>query len=222
MLAARNTCLAYQAEINREAVGCLSSMSKASQVQVYEQYESYKPPFNIKCAVERMLAVVPVQYLIGLGSIVLTCESALTGKSARRKTWSRGKKVSAAKALGLYYPKWGSNPAWIELHVDSIFKSFPWIFLRISLMRELKLGSVFFHELGHHIHAQHHPEFREKENVADVWKSKGQNTYLRKRFWYWYPLIEILRWLDDRLDFRGRLRTLANKKRMAAGATRSR
>ncbi len=195
-------------------------MSKASNIPIHEQYVGYEPPFNIKRAIERMVATVPDKYLTGLGSIVLTNEDALTGKRARRMTWSRGKKVSAAKARGLYHPEWGSNPAWIELHVDSIFQKYPRYFLRLKLTRELELGSTFFHELGHHIHAQHHPEFKEKEDVAETWKRKGQNTYLRKRFWYLFPLVAVIRWADELFDFQGHLRNRIKKKR-AGAATQS-
>jgi hypothetical protein len=195
-------------------------MSKASNIPIYEQYENYEPPFNVKRAIERMVGTVPDKYLTGLGSIVLTCEDALTGKRARGMTWSRGKKVSAAKARGLYHPEWGSNPAWIELHVDSIFQRYPRYLLRLKLTRELELGSTFFHELGHHIHAQHRPEFKEKEDVADTWKRKGQNTYLRKRFWYLFPLVAVIRWADELFDFQGYLRNRIKKKR-AAAATQS-
>jgi hypothetical protein len=191
-------------------------MSPPSEIPIYEQYEDYEPPFDVKRAIERMLAVVPEKYLTGLGSIVLTCENALTGKRSRSMTWSRGKKVSAARALGLYHPRWGSSPAWIELRVDSIFYKSPWLLLKLKMPREVQLGSTFFHELGHHIHAQHQPEFKEKEDVAELWKSKGQNTYIRKRFWYWSPLIAVLRWLDQHFDLRGRLRRAAYKRSVAA------
>ncbi len=193
-------------------------MSKPPNIPIYEQYDSYKPPFNVKGAVKRMVGVVPDKYLTGLGSIVLTCEDALTGKRARRMTWSRGKKVSAAEARGLYHPEWGSNPAWIELHVDSIFQNYPRYLLRLKVTRELELGQTFFHELGHHIHAQHRPEFKEKEDVAETWKRKGQNTYLRKRFWYLFPLVVVVRWADKMLDFQGYLRSRIKEKRRAAAA----
>jgi hypothetical protein len=191
-------------------------MSKDSNIPIYEQYENYEPPFNVQRAVERMVGTVPRKHLTGLGSIILTNEDALTGKRARRMTWSRGKKVSAAKARGLYHPEWGSNPAWIELHVDSIFQKYPRYFLRLKLTRELELGSTFFHELGHHIHAQHRPEFKEKEDVADVWKGKLKNNYLRKRFWYLFPVVAAIRWADERFDIQGRLRKRIERKRAAA------
>ncbi len=191
-------------------------MSTPSNVPIYEQYRDYQPPFDTKRTVARMLAVVPEKYLTGLGSIVLTCEGALTGKRARRMTWSRGKKVPTAKARGLYHPRWGSDPAWIELHIDSIFYKYPWPLLRLKFFREMQLGDTFFHELGHHIHAQHRPEFKEKEDVAEIWKRKGQRVYVRKRFWFLSPVIAVTRWLDRVFDFQGRLRKSIYKKSAAA------
>jgi hypothetical protein len=52
-----------------------------------------------------------------------------------------------ATARGLYHPKWGSEPAWIELHIDSVFRIFPKYLLKFKLSRELELGATFFHEL---------------------------------------------------------------------------
>ena len=40
--------------------------------------------------------------------------------------------------------------------------------LRIPLIREGKIADVLFHEIGHHIHFTCRPEYREKEDVADV------------------------------------------------------
>jgi hypothetical protein len=186
-------------------------MGNDSNIPIYEQYESYQPSFDVKRAIHRMLGSVPDKYLVGIGSIVLTSESALTGKRARRMTWSRGRKVSAAKARGLYHPAWGSNPAWIELHIDSIFTKYPFWF-RFPLIREMQLGDVFFHELGHHIHARHQPEFKEKEDVAEAWKRKTGSSYMWRRFWYLTPLFGVLKWADRVFDIRGRLKSRVRAK----------
>jgi hypothetical protein len=193
-------------------------MKHNPKIPIYEQYQDYEPPFNVRRAVEHMVASVPDKYLVGLGSVVLTEEAALNRKRARQMTQSRGKKVSAAKALGLYHPAWGSNPAWIELRIDSIFARYP-ARLRFPLTREAPLAEVFFHELGHHIHAEHRPEFREKEDVAEAWERKGAGNYLWRRFWYLRPLFMILKWADAFFDIRGRLRSTSKPK---AAASRSR
>lgn len=54
--------------------------------------------------------------------------------------------------------------------------------LRIPLLREGKIADVLFHEIGHHIHFTSRPEYREKEDVADVWKVRLQDNYNRQRF----------------------------------------
>ena len=43
------------------------------------------------------------------------------------------------------------------------------IWLKIPFIREGPIVDVFFHEIGHHIHHSIRPEFREREDVADVW-----------------------------------------------------
>lgn len=187
-------------------------MKRNPKVPIYEQYKDYEPPFNVRRAVERMVATVPDKYLVGLGSVVLTDETALNRKRARQMTQSRGKKVSAGKALGLYHPAWGSDPAWIELRIDSIFANFPRR-LSFPLMREASLADVFFHELGHHIHAEHRPEFKEKEDIADRWSKKGTGNYIWRRFWYLAPFFRILRWADAVFDIRGRLTNRTTAKR---------
>lgn len=187
------------------------------KLPIYEQYVEYEPPFDVQRAIERMLGTVPEKYLLGLGSVVLTNGRALTGKRARRMTWSRGKKVSAAKARGLYHPAWRSDPAWIELRIDSIVPTYPpWS--RFPMFREMRLGEVFFHELGHHIHAQHRPEFKEKEDVAEDWKKKAAGNYIWRRFWYLTPLFRLLKLADRLFDIRGRLKDTVKAK---AAASRS-
>ena len=41
---------------------------------------------------------------------------------------------------------------------------------------------MLFHEIGHHIHRTIRPEYREKEDVADVWKVRLQRNYHKQRF----------------------------------------
>jgi hypothetical protein len=47
---------------------------------------------------------------------------------------------------------------------------------------------VLFDEIGHHIHYTTRPEFREKEDVADVWKVRLENSYLRGR----HPILRAM------------------------------
>jgi hypothetical protein len=76
----------------------------------------------------------------------------------------------------------------------------PHWYLRVPVVRDILLSSVLFHEIGHHIHATAQPEFREKEDVADKWKSKLQRRYLRGRYPWLIkaaPLLApLLKWLS--------------------------
>ena len=52
-----------------------------------------------------------------------------------------------------------------------------------------------FHEIGHHVHRTVRPEYREKEDVADVWKVRLQRNYYRRRFRWIGVLAPVLRLL---------------------------
>lgn len=151
---------------------------------IVTSFSGYEPPFDLVPIVRRMLDSVPEQYLFGLGEIVLTNASALTGKRRRGMAKSRRGKVRAVEARGLYHPAFSGSRAWVELFVDNTLRGWEngW-WLRIALLRESKVGDVLFHELGHHIHFTHRPERREKEDVADVWKVRLQKRYTNDRFW---------------------------------------
>ena len=153
----------------------------SSLPKVIEAYSDYVPPFDVKQAVERMVASVPPTYLIGLDSILLTNTAGLPRKIRKGVTKSRKKKFRMIQARGLYHPAWKNRRAWIEIFVDNALigwrkGSLWWVF-----PRDLDLQDVLFHEIGHHIHFAVRPEYREREDVADVWKVRLSRNYLRKR-----------------------------------------
>jgi hypothetical protein len=130
-----------------------------------------------------MLDSVPENYLLGLGEVLLTNTSSLPRKRRRSITKSRRRKVHVIEAKGLYHPAVHGNRAWIEIFVDNTLRGWEdgW-WLRIPFIREGKLGDVLFHEIGHHIHFTCRPEYREREDVADVWKVRLQKRYASDRF----------------------------------------
>ena len=118
-----------------------------------------------------MVDTVPPKYLVGLSEVVLTNASGLSRSRRRSTTKSRKNKVRTRTALGMYHPGWKGERPWIELFVDNILDRLgEGVLLRSSFFRESELGDVLFHEIGHHIHYEVCPEYREKEDVADVWK----------------------------------------------------
>ena len=49
-------------------------------VEIVEAYKEFLPPCNARASVERLLASVPEEQLVGLWRVVLTNAAALTGK----------------------------------------------------------------------------------------------------------------------------------------------
>jgi len=152
-----------------------------------------------------MLASVPPKYLIGLKRVVLTNSSGLPRKRRRDVTKSRGRKVKIAEARGLYHPKWNNEPAWIEIFVDNTLRSWEasgWLKHVFSAAGEI--GDVLFHEIGHHIHFTARPEYREKEDVADIWRVRLRTNYFQIRHpilrAIGYPFRPLARLLGDALS----------------------
>ena len=145
-------------------------------------FSEYKPPFAVVPVVQRLLDSVPPRYLAGLEEIVLTNTANFSRSRRRSVTKSRKRKVRQADALGLYHQAWQGKRAWIEIFVENVLAPSEGTWrLRFRLVRELLIGNVLFHEIGHHIHYTSHPEFREKENVADNWNTKLRRNYYRRK-----------------------------------------
>jgi|HubBroStandDraft_1064217.scaffolds.fasta_scaffold122474_2 hypothetical protein len=135
----------------------------------------YVPPFNVAATIEKLLDSVPSKFLNGLSEIVLTNTAGLPRRLRRSMTRSRKRKVKTAVARGLYYQEWNGRPAWIKIYIDNTLRGWEkGLWLRFRFFREMVLGDVLFHEIGHHIHKAVRPEFREREDVADDWKTKLQ------------------------------------------------
>jgi hypothetical protein len=157
-----------------------------SRPKVVTQFTAgYVPPFDVAATVEKMLETVPPKFLNGLSEIVLTNTATLPRKLRRSVTKSRGRKVKQAEARGLYFQEWNNQPAWIQIYVDNTLRNWErGLWLKLSYFREQVLGNVLFHEIGHHIHKTLRPEFREREDVADEWKTKLR----RNQFGLQHPL----------------------------------
>jgi hypothetical protein len=171
-----------------ETTGSAAATS-SPRPKVIVNFFGYEPPFDPVPIVERMVASVPPKYLIGLSQIVLTNSSGLSRKMRRSVTKARKRKVKNVEAGGLYHAAWHGNRAWIEIFVDNELRGVEnrWWF-KINFIRESSLAGVVFHEIGHHIHATIHPEYRDKEDVADTWKVKLRRQYFRGR----HPWIRVI------------------------------
>ena len=159
------------------------------KIDIVESYRDYTPPIPVRAIVERLLARMPDKYKWGLKTIVLTDAASLSRSAGRGKLKSRNKRVHQRECLGMYMQKWKGEPAWIRLVVDNVLAEIPWYAKRIPIGRDAALGSVLYHEFGHHIHKTKKPEFKEKEDVADKWSDKLLVAYLRKQYWYFRPIL---------------------------------
>jgi hypothetical protein len=162
-------------------------------VKVEERYRDWSPPVSVAHAVTQMIEGVPERFTAGMDSIILTNASGLNHSDRRSKVTAAGHKVRIAESGGLYHQAWKGKPAWIELFIDNIFAGIPQRALRFSFLRDMVLGSVLFHEIGHHVHRTCAPEFREKEDVAEDWSVRLLGPYMRRRYWYLLPFRPIVR-----------------------------
>jgi hypothetical protein len=151
--------------------------------QLIVTFSDYEPPFDVASTTQRILDSVPRQYLTELGAVVLTNASGLPRKRRNSTVKARQRKVRLSAARGQYHPAAKGNRAWIEIFVDNTLRGWEkgW-WLRVPFLRESKLSEVLFHEIGHHIHFAIRPEYRDKEDVADVWKVRLQRNYHQQRF----------------------------------------
>ena len=61
---------------------------------------------------------------------------------------------------------------------------------------------VLYHEIGHHIHAEHRPVYKGKEDVANYWRRKLWSKFARRRYPYLVPVFFVtgkIMWLSKKL-----------------------
>jgi hypothetical protein len=160
--------------------------------QVIVTFSDYEPPFDVALTTQRLLDSVPRQYLTELDAVMLTNASGLPQKRRNSTVKARQRKVRLSATRGLYHPAANGNRAWIEIFVDNTLRGWEkgW-WLRVPFIRESKLSDVLFHEIGHHIHFAIRPEYRDKEDVADVWKVRLERNYHQQRF-SWMRIVSRL------------------------------
>ena len=161
----------------------------SQRVTIVEAYVNYRPTLNYTRMVERLLMTVSEKYLVSLDSIVLCNLSGVPRRERMGTLRRRKRRVKRADVAGLYHPAWGGQKPWIQLFVDqiSVPRSLRWI----RPLCDLVLGSVLYHELGHHAHTLR-PQFREKEDVADWWAWRFTVNHIKKAYWYLYPALRLV------------------------------
>jgi hypothetical protein len=166
--------------------------SVVSPPNIVEAYRDYVPPQSVLPIIEDLLKTVPPRYLVGLEAIILTNQAAQPRKRQRQKTWSRNHKIRLVQARGYYSGATRTSRASITLHIDNILKGTSPRDLKIPFLRYFSLGTVLYHEIGHHIHAQHNPIYEGKENVAEDWSDKLLQSFIQVRYWYLRPLMKVV------------------------------
>lgn len=164
--------------------------------QIVVAFQGYTPPFNAEKAIHRMSRTVPPEYLWGLRAIVLTNVDALSRKERDRRTRGRDRTVRLGEVLGYYTPAWKGGSAQITLLLDNLEKRWGRSWLRFSFTRDVLLSELFFHEVGHHIHHLHLPEYEGKENVAEKWSKTLRRKYFRDHYWYLLPIAAPFALID--------------------------
>lgn len=159
------------------------------RLDIVENYNQFEPPAHFREMLDELLDSVPPEHIVGLKRIVLTNQSALSRDQRREKTWSRNHLVRLADCRGWYQAAYKTSPATIYLCMDNIAKSEQPTVQRIPIVRYEALGTVLFHEIGHHIHKAHKPEFRQREAVAEGWSKELFLRFLRLHYWYLMPLL---------------------------------
>ena len=167
-------------------------MKKEIDVEIIENYKDFAPPSTIKSTVDKLLTNTSSHFLSGLNYILLTNSAALSYSKKRNKTWSKGKKVKIVDCLGLYHGNKRSSSKGIELFIDNIIKAYKkQLFLPIA--REVIIGEILFHELGHHIHLTQRPKYQEREITANQWSRLLLKEYLAKKYRLLYLLVKFIR-----------------------------
>jgi hypothetical protein len=164
--------------------------SEVSAPNIVEVYRDYVPPHSVRPIIADLLKTVPPHYLVGLQTIILTNQAAQPRKKQRQKLWSRRHKIKLVQARGYYSGASRTSRASITLHIDNILKGASARDLKLPLVRYFSLGTVLYHEIGHHIHAEHNPIYEGKENVAEDWSDKLMQCFVQTHYWYLRPLMK--------------------------------
>ncbi|MCC6488041.1 MAG: hypothetical protein IT364_11130 [Candidatus Hydrogenedentes bacterium] len=186
-------------------------------VDVVESYRDYTPRRSYTPYVCDLLKCVPKRYLAGLDRVVLTDAAGQPRRERRRKTRSRKRRVPLIEARGFYQRAWRGNRAFIQLYVDRIFHKAEnrrtpyerltapmlWPIIRPAFIR-VNLAFVLYHEIGHHIHAEQRPEYRERENVANTYRRRLVMRLLLLRWYFVVPACLALMVLPEIWRITGR------------------
>lgn len=149
--------------------------------KVVEDYRVYRAPEWVPRIVECLLKTVPEGQLRQVGSVTLRDSAGMPSGKSRRV---RGRKFPVAECRGLYRQGHGSRGASIEIVVDNVLRGVPALLLRFDLIREVVLGRVLYHEVGHHLDATIGAPAPAGEAAAEAWSTRLlKNHTLKEHPW---------------------------------------
>jgi hypothetical protein len=162
-------------------------------IQFVEVYKDYVPSIDAIAVTQLLLRYVPQEFQRGLESITLTNTDALSRQRRRRRAIG-GSRV--AQDRGLYYEPWNGRLARIEIFLDKTLQGYPHLLLKVPFIKHFAVSDVLYHEIGHHMQfLQGKNAGRQQEALAEQYERKLYDLFLRKHYWYGWPLVTALRWL---------------------------
>ncbi len=162
---------------------------RSPMVPIREDFQDYVAPRWFHRTVERLLGSLSSAHTQGLSAIVLTNST----RATRRKGGRLSRRNRHGIPIGRYHPAYRGERAWVELIVDRIGADIPKPLLHVQLVRDLVVGHVLYHELGHHLHETVGSSARGGEPSAEVWRKRLSRLHARKRYGFLRPLVRPIR-----------------------------
>ncbi len=171
--------------------------------KVVEDYREYRAPEWVRGVVECLLTTVPPGQLQQLGCVTLRDSAGMPSGKTRRV---RGRKHRVADCRGFYRGAFAGQSASIEIVVDNVLRNYPTLLLRFDLVREIVLGGVLYHEVGHHLDATIGAPAPGGEAAADAWSTRLLRSHILKEHPWRRRLLRlarpmlfpVLRWMRRR------------------------
>jgi hypothetical protein len=158
-------------------------------VPIREDYQDYIAPRWFQRTVERLLGSLPSAHTQGLSAIMLTNST----RAMRREQKRSSRRHRRGVPIGRYHPAWRGERAWVELIVDRIVADIPKPLLQVQFVRDLVVGRVLYHEIGHHLHETVGPAARGSEPSAEAWHWRLSRLHTRKQYAYIRLLVRPIR-----------------------------
>jgi hypothetical protein len=156
------------------------------EVRICTNFSTFRPPVDFARSVRRLLHSVPSKYLTGLDCVILRDSGGLTTEEKKKSGADSG-----TSPRGAYYRGNGGTPPRIHLFIDNMaqWSKRP---LQLPVMRDFIIAKTLFHELGHHIQNRIEPRHKSHEAAAKEWARELTRSFLRKKYWYWVPIMKLV------------------------------